>query len=172
MATSLSCSQANYIGRTVPWEFAMVCGNVDPRDSSVSFMPVGSLNNKTFNLSTETSDNTTDDTRGVTSSLVTYLSLESTASGFATVEDGTLSNQAELYKYFTNQVQAGDPRRQPSLWIRVTFPDITVYAFVNITGYNRTMETTGTVSFELSVASTGTNSATIDPVIIVDTPSA
>lgn len=171
MTTSLSCDQANYIGRSVPWEYAMVCGNVDPQGAGVNFLPVGSLNNKTFNLSSETSDNTTDDTRGVISSLVTYLSLESTASGFATVADGTLSNQAALYKYYTSQVQAGDPRRQPSLWIRVTFPDVTVYAYVNITALNRTAGTTETVSFELTVSSTGTNSATIDPVIVVDTPS-
>lgn len=159
------CPQVNVIGRAVPWEFfELVCGDADP--TTLSYLPVGSLNNKTWNLSSQVTDNTSDSTIGVTSSLVTYISLESTASGFATGEDGTLSNQARLYKYYTDEVQAG---RQPTMWVRVTFPDITVYAFVNITGYNRSMASGETVTFELSVQSTATGSAQ-ESIVVVDTP--
>lgn len=165
---TLQCDQKNYIGRAVPWEYALACGNVDP--TTLNYMPVGSTNNKTWNIGTETSDNTADDTSGVTSSLVTYASLESTVSGFATVADNTLSTQAALYDYFIGQTLSSDTRKQPSMWIRVTFPDRTFYAFVNITSYNRTTASTDTVTFELSVSSTATNSTSIAAIQSVPTP--
>lgn len=159
------CPQVNSIGRTVAWEFfELVCGDADP--TSLSYLPLGSTNNKTWNLTSQSTDNTTDQTFGVTSNLVTYISLESTASGYATGEDGTLSNQARLYKYYVNEIQAG---RQPTMWVRVTFSDITVYAYVNITAYNRAAASGDTVTFELSVQSTSTG--TVQPAIVVeDTP--
>ena len=164
------CDQKNYIGRSVPWEYALACGDVDP--TTLSYQPVGSTNNKTWNIGTETSDNTADDTSGVTSSLVTYASLESTVSGFATVADNTLSNQAALYQYFLEQTLSSDTRKQPSIWVRVTFPDLTFYAFVNITSYNRSTASTDTVTFEMSVTSTATNNAAIAAIQSFPTPTA
>lgn len=161
------CNLPNYIGRTVPWEFFTGCGDVDPTDPANTWLPVGSLNNKTWNLTTSETDNTSDDTQGVMSSLITYLTLESTASGFATAEDGTLGNQALLMKYLVSEVV--DNQRQPSLWVRVTFPDVTVYAFVNMTANNRSMSSTETVTFEISVKSTATGTSQA-AIVIEDTP--
>ncbi len=163
-----NCDQKNYIGRSVPWEYALACGDVDP--TTLSYQPVGSTNNKTWNIGTETSDNTADDTQGVTSSIVTYANLESSVSGFATARDGTLSSQAALYQYFTNQTISGNISKQPSIWVRVTFPDLTFYAFVNITSYNRTIASSDTVTFEITVSSTSTNSAAIAAIQSFPTP--
>lgn len=167
----LQTNQPNYIGRSVPWEFLIADGTTDPRTRSDDFKILGSLNNKTFSLGAETSDNTTDDTLGVLSSLVTYLSFESSASGFATVEDGTLSNQTTFQRYFVDQTVASDVRRQPSLWVRITLPNLTYYAYVNVTSFNITAASTSTVEFETSVEATATNSDTIAPVFAVPTPS-
>lgn len=159
------CPQVNSIGRAIPVEFfELVCGDADP--TSLSYLPIGSTNSKTWNLSSTSSDNTSDSTVGVTSSLITYINLEATLSGFATSEDGTLSNQARLYKYYVEEVQND---RQPTMWLRATFQDITVYAFVNITGYNRSMASGETVTFEISVQSTSTGTAQ-PAIVVVDTP--
>lgn len=161
---ALNCPSPNYQGRIVPWEFALACGDLDPE--TLSFLPLGSLNNKTFELGTSTSDSTTDDSGPVTTEIVTYLTFTSTASGFATREDGSLSNQSALFDYFINEVTAG---RQPSLWLRITFQDRTVYAYCNLTSFQRTAASTDTVSFEVSVTATSTGSAQA-PIVSVPTP--
>ena len=157
---------SNYTGRNVPVEFAVSCGDVDP--VGLTYLPFGSVNQKDVNVGTTTTDNTSDDTDGVQSALVTYLTFSATVSGFATSADGVAANQATLKKYLVDEVMAG---RQPTVSIRVIFPDVTYYAFCNVTTTSNGAPSgdATTFSFEFTATATPAGSG-IKSVYIYDTP--
>lgn len=158
-------TSSNYIGRVVTAAFALACGDADPE--SLTYLPFGSTTSKTIAQTATTTDNTSDDTTGVQSSLVSFQTFELTVNGFATVADGAQSNQTMLKKYFTEEIMAG---RQPTVFVRVIYPDITYYAFCNITNVtpgDATGSETVTYSFTFSATATGTSNPSV---LVVDTP--
>ncbi len=144
---------SNYTGRNVILEFVESCGDTDP--TLLTYLPAGSVNQKDVNVGTTTTDNTSDDTTGVQSALVTYLTFSATLAGFATQSDGATVNQALLKKYLVNEVIAG---RQPSVFIRIIFPDITYYAFCNVTSSTNSASSTEAVTYNFEFTATATPS--------------
>lgn len=156
------CVLDKYVGRDVALEFALVCGDVDPR--TVSFLPIGALRAKEFSLEWDTVDATADDNKGNDrSSLATYKTFSTSGDGTCKKKDGSQSNQTLLFKHVINpQGTAG----QPVAWIRITCPDITLYAYCIITTIGRTMPHDELATFNFSA--TATESAF--GIIVEDTP--
>lgn len=162
---AICTGSGNYLGKKIIVEFAESCGDTDL--SLLSYLPVGSVNQKDINVGTTTTDNTSDDTTGVQSNLVTFLTFGVTVSGFATTTDSIAVNQAFLKKYLVNEVIAG---RQPTVAVRVIMPDVTYHAFCNVTstGVSGASTDTATASFEFTATATPFGSG-IDSVSISDT---
>ena len=158
------CELDKYVGRDVGMEFALACGDVDPR--TLSFLPIGALRAKEFTLEWDTVDATADDNKGNTrSSLATYKTFSTSGDGTCMRKDGTQSNQTALYKHVNDpQGTSG----QPVAWIRITCPDITVYAFCIITTIGRTMPFDELATFNFEATATDSPFG----VIIEDTPEA
>ena len=109
------CANGNMTGRNLKVRFAKGCGDLDL--GTADFKTFGSINTKQLDFTAETTDNTSDLSGAVNSSLVTTLSSEITVSGWADKADTALvSNQLELTKYFIEEITAG---RQPSGWLDV-----------------------------------------------------
>lgn len=145
------CELQNFSGRRSTIEFALSCGDVAP--NTLSFLPFGSVSAKNWNLSTQSTDNTSDLSDGFTSSIATHLSLEATVSGFAMREDGTRANLLALE---TEYLQAMADQNQPVVWLRYTTPAKTYYAFCLINSLNRTGNETDTETYEMSFGTTAT----------------
>lgn len=161
------CNDAsNYAGRKVIVGFAISCGDEDP--ATLNYLPVGSSNQKDINVGTTTSDNTNDDTFGVQSAIVTFLTFSATVSGFATQADSIGSNQALLKKYLVNEVIAG---RQPNVFVKAQFPDVTYYAYCSVTENSNGAATADNVTYSFTFTATATPVGSgIAPLQIFDTP--
>lgn len=156
---------SNYVGKNVIIGVAVGCGDEDP--AAQVYLPIGYTNQKDLTVGSQTTDNTSDDTSGVTSSLVTFLDVSVTASGFASQSDSLTSNQAAIKKYHVNEVIAG---RQPTYWVQVIFPDVTYYIFANVTSTGGSAPTTDAVTFSYEFTATSTPGGSLyPPVSVVDT---
>lgn len=160
---AMNCNQPNWVGNAVLVEALVACGDIDPR-LSVDFFAIGSIRGKEFNSSADTVDTTADDSAGqVRTALVTYKSAEISLDGISKRDDGTTSNQTMLYKHFWNE-------SQPTCWLRFTYPDITIYAYVVMSAFNRSAPHDDVGTWSMEAAATGTGTALINPVMIEDTP--
>ena len=154
------CILDKYLGKEVPFEFALACGDVDPR--TLNYLPIGALRGTDMSLEWDTVDATASDNTGSTrSNYATYKSFSVSGDGVCKTRDGANSNHTMLFKHVANPVGG-----QPIAWIRLTYPDITLYAFVIITTMGRAtpFDELATFSFECS--------STDSPfgVIVEDTP--
>ena len=151
-----NCENQYYSGRTVVAEYADLCGDVDP--ATANWLPFGALNVKNFGVSGDTAEATNDDTGGFKEYLLTYKDITFSAEGKATRDDGTLTNQTALLKLFMEGSE--------NIWIRLTFPDVTIVWYAVITEYSRGVTDTDTTTYSITIAN-GANS--IAPVV-TDTP--
>lgn len=159
-------ASSNYVGRNVVLEVVESCGDTAP--DTLTYLPIGSVNQKDINVGTTTTDITSDDTTGAQATLVSFLTFTASVSGFATQSDGVAANQALLKKYLVDEVVAG---RQPTVFVRAIFPDVTYYAFCNLTSNSNSAsssEATG-YTFEFSLTATPVGSG-VDALYCVDTP--
>lgn len=159
-----NCELDKYIGRDVGLEFAIICGDVDPRLPATNWLPIGALRAKEFTLEWDTVDATADDNKGNTrSSLATYKTFSTSGDGTCKRKDGSQSNQTALFKHVNDpQGTSG----QPVAWIRITCPDITVYAFCIITSIGRTMPFDELATFNFAATATDSPFG----VLVEDTP--
>lgn len=158
----MNCVQPNHVGTDVTVEFNISCGNIDP--TTLDYAPIGSLRGKEFNSSADTVDTTSDSSAGqVRSVLTTYKSGEISLDGISALDDGTTQNQTALYMHYWNE-------RQPTCWLRITYPDVTIYAYVVLTAFNRSSPYDDVGSFDLTASVTNTGAASINPVTIEPTP--
>lgn len=156
---------SNYVGKNVIIGVVPACGDEDPQ--AQVYLPIGYTNQKDLTVGSQTTDNTSDDTSGVTSSLVTFLEVSITAAGFASQSDSITSNQAAIKKYHVGEVVAG---RQPTYWVQVIYPDVTYYVFANVTSTGTSAPTTDAVTFSYEFTATATpGGSAYAPVIVVDT---
>lgn len=156
------CESEKYVGREVGLEYFIGCGDVRPGPGD--YVPVGALRDKGFSTEWDTVDATADDSLGsFRENLATFQTLSISASGTCKRSDGTASNQTALTKHILQPVATNG---QPVAWMRLTYPDITIEAYMLIS----TLERTGTYddlvtfSFEASVTSSPLG------VFITDTP--
>lgn len=144
------CELDKYVGRDVGLEVSFVCGDVDPR--TANFMPIGALRAKEFTLEWDTVDATADDNKGATrSSLATFKTFSCSGDGTCKKRDDTQSNQTKLFMH-VNEPQGTSG--QPVAWIRITCPDITVYAYCLITSIGRTMPYDELATFNFEATAT------------------
>jgi len=158
----MNCVQPNHVGTDVTVEFNISCGNIDP--TTLDYAPIGSLRGKEFNSSADTVDTTSDSSAGqVRSTLITYKTGEISLDGISALDDGTTQNQTALYMHYWNE-------KQPTCWLRLTYPDITIYGYVVITAFNRSSPYDDVGAFDMTASVTNTGSAAINPVTIELTP--
>lgn len=158
----MNCVQPNHVGADVTIEYNISCGNIDP--TTLDYAPIGSLRGKEFNSEADTVDTTSDSSAGqVRSTLITYKSGELSIDGVSTLDDGTTQNQTALYMHFWNE-------RQPTAWFRITYPDITIYAYMVISSFNRSSPYDEVGTFDMTASVTATGVAAIQPVTIEPTP--
>lgn len=161
----MACKLDGYAGRLVMLEYMLACGDVDPRSPSVNWQPIGPMTTKSFNLTWETSDTSTDQTVGnLMSNIATWQSLEISGSGIATPEDGTRSNLTALTKHIANP--GPDYSHQPIMWLRMTFPDLTFIAYMIGTTISRDAPSGEPVTYEFSATATASDFG----LIVLDTP--
>jgi predicted secreted protein len=158
------CELDKYIGRDVGLEVAFACGDIDP--TTLSYMPIGALRAKDFSLEWDTVDGTADDNKGSTkSTYATYKTFSCSGNGTCKKKDGTQSNQTRLFMHVNDpQGTSG----QPVVWVRITCPDITVYAFCLITSIGRTMPYDAMAEFNFEATATDSPFG----VMVVPTPEA
>ena len=160
----------NALGKNVILQFLESCGDTDPTLAPELFKVIVSVNQKDVNIGTTTTDITSDDTGSVQASLVTYLTFTATVAGFATTSDNALVNQAFLKKYLVNEIVAG---RQPTVWVRAIFADVTYYAFCNLSTSSNGASSTEAVSFNFEFVATATPLGSgVAPIMILDTVTA
>lgn len=159
------CGVGNMTGRNLIVKFAEGCGDLDL--ALATFKVFGSINTKSLDFTGNTTDNTSDVSGAVNSTLVTTLSAEITVSGWADKSDTALvSNQLELTQYFVAEVMAG---RQPCGWLEISAPGygLKYNIFVNITqGPGLGGGTNDTVTFSMTFSATATGFAGVDAIQI------
>lgn len=128
---NLKCETGGYAGEMVLIDVAQSCGTVaDPR--TLSFVPIGGSTDTTISIDGETIDVTDANSVGGWRTFInSFKTAEISGSGIAKATDGAKSNLVALYKY---KAQSQDP----FLWVRITAPDVTTYAFVNLATWERT----------------------------------
>lgn len=150
---ALNCDTTKYVGREVVVEYALACGDVDP--GSLTFLPIGAMRGKEVNLEMDTVDATADDSVGsFRENLVTYKTFSFSGDGVARRADGVLSNQTALYTHALT-----DP--QPVAWMRFTFPDLTITAFMIISTFSRSAPYDEVVTFSLETTTTASDTGVI-----------
>lgn len=158
----MGCESTKYLGKEVALEFYIGCGDTLPTDAQ--WLPIGSLRKKSTKLKWDTVDGTADDAIGsLKEMLATFKELTFSADGVSKRADGTLSNQTLLYKHFINPVVTNG---QPLVWARMTFPDVTLVAFMLISTYDREDPYDGMGTFSLDMSSTASDFG----LIVTDTP--
>jgi uncharacterized protein YjdB len=60
--------------------------------------------------------------------------------------------------------------KQPTAWFRITYPDITIYAYMVISSFNRSSPYDDVGAFDMTASVTATGVAAIKPVTIEPTP--
>ncbi len=141
---------AHYIGKSVIFEYAVGCADAKPLEAEYKF--VGAVNTKGFTLGADSVDGTTDQsTGGIRSTTVTYLTFEASVDGKVRMMDKAAEANTALLKYYVGEIAAG---RQPSVWTRMIFPDVTIEAYCNLTNYERSAPDSDLVTFSATFSAT------------------
>ena len=153
MATCTTSS--NMVGKTLVVGIAIDgCG--DDVFTGLTYLPLGTINDKQLEFSANTDDNTNDLSGAVTSSIVVNTSFSLSVSGFLATDDSALSAQNALIQYYWDELNAG---RQPTVWLKVSGPDYPRiwHVFANFTGSTEGHGTTATstISFDFETTDTG-----------------
>jgi hypothetical protein len=142
------------IGKTLTVGYAIGCG--DDIFTGLTYLPLGTVNDKQLAFEANTDDNTSDLSGAVTSSIVVNTSFTLSVSGFLTTNDSALSAQNALIQYYFDELNAG---RQPTLWLKISGPDYprVWHVFANFTGSTEGHGTTATstISFDFATTDTG-----------------
>lgn len=154
------CPREGYIGSMVPIEIGLACGNVDP--TTIEYMPIGAQRGADVSIEWDTVDGTSADSKGSTrENYATFQSMTISGDGICKAKDGTLSNQTMMFKHVAKPVGG-----QPVVWIRVTYPDITIYAFCIIKSMGRATQYDDLATYTWEAVTTATEFG----VVIEDTP--
>lgn len=155
-----TCKQPFETGKAVAIEFAIACGDVDPL--LLSFAPIGAMRGKTVTFGGDTGDTTTDSTVGdFRETGMLFKTFEFSGDGLQRRDDGIEFNQTQLKMFWINT-------SQPMAWFRFTMPDITVYAYMLISGMTLEFPYDDYMSYSIDLAATASDFG----VIAVPTPMA
>lgn len=158
----MACKSNYYVGKDVILEYAFGCGDALPAENE--WMRVGSLTTKEFNLTWDTEDTTTDDVVGyIRENLATFQSLSISGTGKAKRAGAGADNLKALTKHVISPVDTGG---QPSVWMRMTYPDLTFIAYMIVTDASRSGGTADSVEFNFEAQATSSDFG----LIVEDTP--
>lgn len=155
-----TCTNSNLTGRQLKVAFAQGCGDLNL--TTAKFDQFGSINSKAFDLTANTTSNTSDLSGGSESTLVTTIGGEITVSGWFDKADtaettGLTKAQHKITKYFIDESQ--NPNAQPCGWLKI-WNDATplgFYVFCIITqGPGIGGGTNDAVTFSMTFQSTAT----------------
>lgn len=159
---ALNCKTPNSTGASVLVEYALACGDVDPK--TLTFQRMGSMRGKDLTLSADTIDTTTDSSSGgYRSNLASFKTMEFTGDGLCRVGDASDSGQTQLTKHMFAEPQ-------PVLWLRFTYPDLTFTAYMILTEMSRSAPNDDAITFSMTASVTDTGSEVIQSVYVEDTP--
>lgn len=159
---ALNCKTPNSTGASVLVEYALACGDVDPK--TLTFQRMGSMRGKDLTLSADTIDTTTDSSSGgYRSNLASFKTMEFTGDGLCRVGDASDSGQTQLTKHMFAEPQ-------PVLWLRFTYPDLTFTAYMILTEMSRSAPNDDAITFSMTASVTDTGSDVIQSVYVEDTP--
>lgn len=154
------CPRDTYLGRLVPIEFALACGDVDP--TTLEYLPIGANRSGDLSLEWDTVDGTNADSKGaVRENYATYQSVTISGDGVLKARDDLLSNHKLLFKHVAKPVGG-----QPVAWIRITYPDITIYVYCIISSFGRATQFDDLATYTWEATSTGS----VYGVVVEDTP--
>lgn len=154
------CPRDTYSGAMVPVEIGLACGNVNP--TTLTYMPIGAMRSSDVTLEWDTTDGTTASSQGSTrESYATYLTVSISGDGVCRAIDGSMSNQTMLFKHVSKPIGG-----QPIVWIRITYPDITIYAYCILASMGRAVQYDDLATYTWEAKSTGSDYG----VVVEDTP--
>lgn len=155
----LNCPKSAYTGRSVLVDFTFGCGDVpDPRD--LSYMPLGGMRSKSMSISQDTIDTTSDSTQGMFREMIgSYKNFTFSGDGVSVAKDGSRSNLVMLTKYYMSVEQS-------NVWMRITYPDITVYFYGLINDLSRESPNDDVATFSIEITATASDHG----VVVDNTP--
>lgn len=158
----MACETAKYVGREVPIEFFIGCGDVFPEEGD--WVPLGAMRSKEAATEWDTVDATADDTVGnIREMLATYQTYTVSGDGVSLRADGPTSNQTLLYKHVLSPTATNG---QPVAWFRLTYPDVTVASLQLISSFTRSNPYDELSTFSLE----STSSVSDFGIVVTDTP--
>ena len=156
------CHNPKYIGKKVLLEFAIGCGDALP--ATADWKRMGSMNTKSLSNEWDTDDTTTDDSPGtLRENIATYQNLTISGDGKHKVSGPGAADLTELNKHQLNPISTGG---QPSVWLRMTYPDITITAYMLLTSWSREAPTDASVTYSMEATATSSDFG----IIVEDTP--
>jgi hypothetical protein len=123
---------SKYIGRVATLEIAFQCADADP--AGATFLPIGAVTTKGFELSANETSVYADDSGGFDENLIVNSSFSISCEGYSRSGDATDSNQTALMLYYFNSLVTNT---QPVVLVRYTWPDLTLLAYMNVNAFNR-----------------------------------
>lgn len=158
----MACEKTKYVGRDVVLEVAIGCGDAMP--ASGDWKRFGSMRTKEFNLEWETTDATADDSVGaLRENLATFQTLSISGDGTLKKAGQGGATLTEITKHFVDpSATAG----QPTVWMRMTFPDLTFTAFMLLSNMSRSAPYDDIATYSLEASATASDFG----LIVEDTP--
>lgn len=154
------CSNPKYVGKVVTLEYAFGCGDTLP--TAGDWKRVGAMRTKEWTLEWDTIDATADDSvGGVRENLASFQTAGVSGDGVCRASGAGSEDLIALTKYVAQP--AGG---QPTVWLRMTFPDITVVFYGLVTTMSRSMPYDDVVTYSFEASATASDFG----VIITDTP--
>lgn len=158
------CTNPKYVGKNVILEYAIGCGDVMPSEDD--WNRLGSMRTKEFSTEWDTTDVTADDSVGsLRESLATFQTLSMSGDGIHKVSGVGAAELKAINMHVLNPIETGG---QPFAWFRITFPDITIIAFMLVTSFSRAAPYDDAVTYSLEATATASDFG----IIVEDTPTA
>lgn len=161
----MSCTNPKYVGRLVGLRYQIGCGDVFPADNA--WKTFGSLTTKSFEISWDTTDTTTDSSVGnIREVIATWQNFSISGDGLSNVGGEIGNNLMELERHFVNPVATNG---QPVLWLQIVFPgELTYTAYMLVESFSKSASNDESVSFSFSATATSSDfgivqEPTIDP---------
>ena len=146
----MACENEKFVGRSVTLEYSIGCGDAQPAPRD--WKKFGSLRTKEFNLAWDTTDATDSDSIGaLRENLATFQNLTISGDGIIRTSGPLGENLKELTKHVANPVATGG---QPTVWLRMTFPDLTFTCLMLVSTLARSAPYDDVATYSLEASAT------------------
>lgn len=158
----MACKQLKFAGRSVVLEYAIKCGDEYPLEGD--WKRIGSMRTKELTIEWDTIDATADDGVGaLRENLASFQTM--TISGDGVVK-ASGSGSADLIALQKHVIKPDATGGQPTVWLRMTFPDLTFIAYMLMSSFSRSAPYDDVVTYSLEASATASDFG----LIVEDTP--